>query len=46
MFLVIQKTNSVIPGGETNIKINMSTLISGTYVIRAYNGKSGLTRKL
>ena len=32
--------------GETNIKINLSTLISGTYVIRAYNGKIWTYKKI
>jgi hypothetical protein len=32
--------------GETNIKIKLSTLISGTYVIRAYNGKIWTYKKI
>ncbi|HEX8277605.1 MAG TPA: T9SS type A sorting domain-containing protein [Segetibacter sp.] len=32
--------------GETNIKIKLSTLVSGTYVIRAYNGKIWTYKKI
>ncbi|CAA9527657.1 MAG: hypothetical protein AVDCRST_MAG96-3339 [uncultured Segetibacter sp.] len=32
--------------GETNIKINLGGLISGTYIIRVYNGKVWAYRKI